>query len=75
MSVGISSVDSDTEQFCGNLSSVSTTEEALGRTSSATHKHPFCKHKYLFFYVCAICFPAHTNGENEDAEYERYDGA
>lgn len=75
MSVEISSIESDRAQFCGNLSSVSTTEETLERTSSATHKYPFCEHKYLFFYVCAIFFPAHTNGENKDAEHNRYDGA
>lgn len=80
MSVEISSTDSDRARFCAiypviAFLSVSTTEEALERTSSATHNHPFCEHTYLFFHVCAICFPAHTNGENKDAEPNRYDGA
>lgn len=57
------------------ISYVSKTEEALERTCSATHKHPFCGCKYLFFYVRAICFPAYTVGKNKDAEHNRYDGA
>lgn len=43
-------------QFCGNLSSVSTTEEALERTSSATHEQPFCECKYLFFMYVQFAF-------------------